>query len=129
MPTADPQPVITHVKFDVDSFNTNGFIHRRKKGRNNENLVTHGFVRGTNLKLGLVVQVKQGQQTWNGGIVSGPHLNTHQQEYWNFDVASDVDEADPGQDDTISVTVTNIAAMPPTSAPVPADPQPTVVDP
>jgi hypothetical protein len=129
MATGEPTPTLNHSRLEWNNNNPHGFIHLRKRDGEGRDLKTEGYVRGTNLKIGLKVKVCQNTRLWNGTIVSGPAYNNDNQEYWTFDVTSTVDADDPIQDDTITVTVSNPVASPTDSNPQPADPQPIVLDP
>jgi hypothetical protein len=129
MAANEPTPGLNHADFAGNSFHTHGLLHLRKKDGNNHDLTSTGFVRGSNLKIGLEVQVKQNVRIWDGTIISGPHLNSRDQQYWTFTVTNTVDLPDLHEDDTVTVTVTNPNATPPISNSQPSDPQPDIVIP
>ena len=125
MAATEATPTLNHSDF------VNAILHLRKKDKQNRNLMSVGYVRGTNLKIGLAVKVTQGTRIWNGTIVSGPGYTPPPQnyEFWTFEVTSTIDADDPIQQDSVTVTVTNSNATPPNSNPQPSQPQPTVIDP
>ena len=131
MPATDATPTLNHADFATDINHQNGFLHLRKKDKQNRNLASTGYVRGTNLKIGLTVKVTQGTRTWNGTIVSGPGFTQDppHYEFWTFNVTSTIDVDDPIEQDSVTVTVTNSNAIPPDSNLQPSQPQPTVIDP
>jgi hypothetical protein len=127
---ADPQPQVapylTHVRMEWNQNYPNGFIHLLKKNTNNEDVTTVGYVRGTNLAKGYTVEVQRNakKKYWKGTIIDGPNTNGSGQEYWSFRVANVTNEADPDQEDTLQVTVTNTEPTPLTSNPLKPDPVP-----
>ncbi len=123
-------PVLNHARFNWDGDHPNGYLHLDKKDQNGNDLKTVGYVRGTGIvKLVTTVQVQKNNRRkyWEGTVTDGPFENAQKQEYWTFEVVNKVNTADPLEDNTITVTVTNPGATPPTSNPLPADPQPDVI--
>jgi hypothetical protein len=135
MPASNEQqpltaPVLTHARMDCNNQYPDGFIHLNKKAPNGDDLKSIGYVRGTDstsLAIGWTVNIQKDdrKKTWEGTITSGPDDNGQGQWYWTFEVVNKENKADPIQDDTLTVTVTN--TVPQTSNSVPADPQPAVI--
>jgi len=91
-----------------------------------------GYFRGTNLEAGFTVQVYTGnrKKTWEGEITEAVDDSWTPSEgpAWFFWVVNKKHEADPGEDDSIVVTVTvTNPTGPTTSTPVTASPNPTDV--
>ena len=123
-------PVLDHARFIRDGAHPNGFLHLDKKDQDGKDLKTVGYVRGTGIvKLATTVQVQKNNKKkyWEGTVTDGPFVNGNNPLYWTFEVVNKVNTADPDQDETITVTVTNPGATPPTSNPQPSDPQPDVI--
>jgi len=120
-------PVLDHARMEWNTQHPNGFIHLNKKDSTGKDIETIGYVRGSNLAIGWTVQIQKNnrKKTWEGTITSGPDVNGAGQQYWTFKVVNKENTADPIQDDTVTVTVTN--TDPQTSNAVAADPQPDVV--
>ena len=132
-PDNEPQPltapVLTHARMNWSEEYPNGFIHLDKKQSNGQDLKTVGYVRGNPLAIGCTVNIQKGdKKTWEGTINSGPTTNdgglTY---YWTFTVQNKLNTADPDQEDTVTVTVTNPNSTPTTSPPIAATPQPVVI--
>jgi hypothetical protein len=119
-------PVLTHARFMPISGHDGGVLHAKQKDVNGNLLKTVGWVRGTGIAIGQTVQVmKNRNKGWEGTVKSGPHLNQDNQEYWQFEVESVSTAADPGQDNTITVTVTDPGPPAQSSNPPQvSDPQP-----
>ena len=99
-------------------------------------MLFRSYVRGTGIvKLATTVQVQKNNKRkyWEGTGTDGPFENEHRQLYWTFEVVNKENTADleytadSEYDETITVTVTNPGATPPTSNPQPSDPQPDVI--
>jgi hypothetical protein len=86
--------------------------------------MSRGSVRGENLSIGSTILVVKGNKikTWEG-VIDNNHSDDNLSIYWTFNVDKKSGGADPSEDDTITVTVTNPAQQPSTPA-LPADPQP-----
>lgn len=126
----DPQPQVapylTHVRMEWSEEHPNGFIHLQKKNIKNEDVTTVGYVRGTNLAKRYTVELQRNakKKYWKGTIFDGPNTNEFGQEYWSFRVANVTNDADPGQEDTLQVTVTNTESTPLTSNAIAPQPAP-----
>ena len=120
-------PVLTHARMQWDTLHPNGFIHLTKKDPGGHDIITIGYVRGSDLQRGWTVNIQKNnkKKTWEGTIYSGPATNGAGQLYWTFQVVNKVDLPDPVFDETLTVTVTDTNGQ--TSPPVPADPQPAVI--
>jgi hypothetical protein len=119
-------PALTHVRFQPLSGHDGGVLYAKKKDINGNLLTTIGWVRGTGIFVDQTVQVmKNRNKGWEGTVTSGPHVNQFGQNYWQFEVTSLATAADPTEDDTITVTVTNPGPPAATSTPPQvSDPQP-----
>ena len=123
-------PVLTHARMNWSDQYPNGFIHIDKQNQNGTDRMSTGFVRGSPLAIGCGVTIHKddNKKTWEGTITSGPHSNDGGLTfYWTFTVQNKVNTADPDQDDTVYVTVTNPNSTPTTSPPIAATPQPVVI--
>ena len=122
-------PELTHARMEWNTQHPDGFIHLDKKDSEGRDLKTTGYVRGNPLAIGYAVHIQKNNKnkTWEGTIISGPHINENGLTYWTFTVQNKLNTADPDQDDTVTVTVTNPNSTPTTSPPIAATPQPVVI--
>jgi hypothetical protein len=88
----------------------------------NRGVKSTGVLSGENLTIGSTVDVTKANttRTWTGVIEDNYVGNADGVIYWRFSVKNKTYEADPIEDDTLSVTVTNIAQQ--TSNPIAPSP-------
>jgi hypothetical protein len=119
------KPSLNHARMEWNDNYPFGFIHMQKK-LNGADITTVGYVRGDNLALGYTVEIQRNakKKYWKGTIISGPNVNENNQIYWSFRVTNINDDPDPGQEETLQVTVTTPSPDNQTSNPVSPDPKP-----